>query len=167
MRSRRLFSLAIPAGIIFVGLVLASSGFGDRLRKVVLRMQGYSVICDLPELVVEFQAGSRDMGGVARCSLENLTGEPIQIVGIEASCPCVSALDLPVTIPAHSTGCLQMQVDVRCDNDEPLRFAVSPFFSVAVPRPSLALNCPCVGGVASENADLASPIPDPMFAPVP
>lgn len=67
--------------------------------------------------------------------LKNLTGSAIEIYGLKPDCSCISAKDLPMTVPAYGESPLEIRLATfRHDSGKALRHHSELFLSVSQPN---------------------------------
>ena len=90
--------------MLFIAVTLFAlwsyTSYGN-LRSGYLRLGGWQLIADEEHLDFGTVRAGESKSGVFR--LKNLTGKPVAILGMESDCSCVSAVELPMTIPAGKT----------------------------------------------------------------
>lgn len=94
-----LTSVAVLAGTVCGGAVLVALGglfsFGS-FSDAVAYFQGYRVVP--VERVVSLSRAVVGQRATFAFRLRNLSGQPVRVVGADASCGCVAVDDLPLTI---------------------------------------------------------------------
>jgi len=137
----------------------------ESVRKWLLLAQGYVVICDLPTQPTRPSLDVDDTVSTAEFVIENLSAEDVVISGLDSSCSCVSALNVPLTLRPRTTGRLILAVDAICDPGRTRTFTNLLFVSTPCPRPQLVIEFACPPGSRPAVDTVAVPKPDPMFSP--
>ena len=101
--------LAISIGILVASLVFAYTRFGG-IRPAIAYLRGY------PAYIIDRDA---DLGAVhggtsrtAAFTLINLDSTSTTIVGLETTCGCLSAEELPLSIKANTASTLALRIEM-------------------------------------------------------
>ncbi len=100
---------AVPMSAALVAGLLVALLTSSETAKAFARLRGEAVV---------LSAGDADAGSVPQGEMrvvavmvENLTGDPVRLIGGTTSCACVATADLPVTLPPD--GRTEVRVGVR------------------------------------------------------
>jgi hypothetical protein len=147
-----------------LGLLSVLLWFRQEALTVMFRLQGHSVICDMPVAHMVFP--SHDSSSALACfHLRNISGSPVQVAGIDSTCSCLTSLNTPFMVPANEIEKLIIRVEGPCKADGVLEHVGRLLVSSRGPQQAVSVRIDSIPRLYGRHQEgpPSGPIPDPMF----